>query len=171
MGLIVFDEIHLISDGSRGSVIEDFIANVLYYAGASTRILGLSATIGNPLELCDFLGGGTRENCFLHLESRRPIKIEEHLVVAGSAMQIVRDDDGRGKIVNSGDRSDILHSDDVLLQDEDSLSLSHDEKVAARLIFDCMQKHERVLVFCNTRNRCVSVCASLTKAYTLLYRY
>ena len=52
---IVIDEIHLINDVSRGPTLEVLIT-LLKSLLANVQIIGLSATIGNPKELADWLG-------------------------------------------------------------------------------------------------------------------
>lgn len=120
-GYVVLDEFHMIGDGDRGAVLEQFLTSVLFWAGASTRVLGISATIGNPGRLAELLGGGNLGNCSLYHVSRRPTaQIKEHVVVLGGTFPIKRDvATGLGTIdfqdsSTHGDGFDITSSYDAL---------------------------------------------------------
>ena len=64
--LLIVDEIHMINDVSRGSVVEMVIA----YFYDKARILGLSATISNADELADWL------KAQLIVSDERPVKLK-----------------------------------------------------------------------------------------------
>lgn len=53
--LLVVDELHLLADPGRGPVLETLIAR-LKIINPYVRVLGLSATLGNPAFLADWLG-------------------------------------------------------------------------------------------------------------------
>jgi len=55
VSLVVIDEIHLINDVKRGPTLEILIT-VMKQVLENVQIVGLSATIGNPDELADWLG-------------------------------------------------------------------------------------------------------------------
>lgn len=101
IGMIVYDEFHLIGDRSRGGVLEEFASSVLHWSGNSTRIIGLSATVGNPETIVAFLGSGNPGNCQVFEVNARPTEIKEHMVVLGSAFPIVRDAERRGTVILS----------------------------------------------------------------------
>jgi len=52
--LLVIDEVHLIDSSSRGPTLEMVIAK-MRYRNPSMQVIGLSATIGNPLVLAEWL--------------------------------------------------------------------------------------------------------------------
>lgn len=52
LGTVIFDEFHYLGDKSRGSVWEE----ALMFTPKNVQTLGLSATIGNPNELKDWMG-------------------------------------------------------------------------------------------------------------------
>ncbi|MBI5226707.1 DEAD/DEAH box helicase [Candidatus Micrarchaeota archaeon] len=52
-GLFIFDEIHLLADGSRGATLEMVLTKVKRSEG---KILGLSATVSNAPQLAQWLG-------------------------------------------------------------------------------------------------------------------
>ncbi|KAK3909618.1 Helicase POLQ-like [Frankliniella fusca] len=101
IGMVLLDEVHMIGDESRGSTIEEFLSSVMYWSGASTRIICLSATIGYPRDISEFIGWGDSLQCNTHHVNMRPVKIKEHMVVLGSAYPIVRDSQGQGRILYS----------------------------------------------------------------------
>ena len=171
IGLVSFDEFHMVADGMRGMIIEELLVSLLHRSSECTRVLALSATVGNASDVRDFLGGGHAEGCDIHHITQRPIGIEEHLVVAGAPVLIERDEVGVGMIKYTDERHQILQDEDLLMTEENSkLFPSYDDQIIARLLFDAIKQNKSVLVFCNTRNKCVSMCDALTKAYQSMYR-
>ena len=71
--LIVVDEIHLLSDAGRGPRLEGAISR-FRRLNPFVRVAGLSATMGNPYELADWLDAGTFKT------SSRPIPLEWKVV-------------------------------------------------------------------------------------------
>ncbi|ABO35243.1 DEAD/DEAH box helicase domain protein [Methanococcus maripaludis C5] len=65
---VVIDEIHLIGDGDRGATLE-VVLTIL--KSLELQIIGLSATVGNPGELADWL------NAKLVIDSWRPIELRK----------------------------------------------------------------------------------------------
>jgi len=70
---VVIDEIHLINDPSRGPTLEILIT-ILRRLLKKIQIIGLSATIGNPQELADWL------DAKLVLDDWRPVKLKEKVI-------------------------------------------------------------------------------------------
>ncbi|MBQ8887158.1 MAG: DEAD/DEAH box helicase [Candidatus Gastranaerophilales bacterium] len=74
LGTVISDEFHFLGDPDRGSVWEESVM----YTPNDVQILGLSATIGNPQELTNWMGG--LENKQVHLvsipESARHVPLE-----------------------------------------------------------------------------------------------
>jgi helicase len=66
--VVVVDELHMINDPERGPVVEMIIARLKAW---SSRVIGLSATIGNPAELAEWL-----EARLVNLDWR-PVKLRE----------------------------------------------------------------------------------------------
>lgn len=88
VALIVVDEMHNISDPERGPIIEMIVARALKYG---VRVIGLSATIGNPAELAKWIGGEAVASDW------RPVKLVEG-VYNRRKSEIV---------FNSGDREEV----------------------------------------------------------------
>jgi helicase len=66
VGLAVVDEIHLLNDYARGATLEIILTKLLK---TDAKIIGLSATIGNPRELAEWLGAKLIESDY------RPTKL------------------------------------------------------------------------------------------------
>jgi len=76
IGVVVIDEIHLINDPGRGPTLEILIT-LLRTLLKKVQIIGLSATIGNPKELADWLDSK------LVLDTWRPVKLHKGIYVQG----------------------------------------------------------------------------------------
>jgi len=68
ISLLIVDEIHLLNDPERGPTLEVLIA-ILRKIAPSAQLIGLSATIGNPHELAEWLGA----KCIV--DNWRPVKL------------------------------------------------------------------------------------------------
>ncbi len=66
IGVIVIDEIHMIGNDDRGGTLETLIVHL---KKKNIQIVGLSATIGNPEELAEWL------NAELYIDSWRPVPL------------------------------------------------------------------------------------------------
>ena len=67
---LVIDEIHLLNDVSRGPTLEILIT-LLKHIKKQMQLIGLSATIGNPEELAEWLGAE------LVIDDWRPVKLHK----------------------------------------------------------------------------------------------
>ena len=80
--LLILDEVHLLHE-DRGSVIESLVARTLRQVESSQtmiRILGLSATLPNFVDVADFLGVNRNVGMFYFDQSFRPKSLEQHLI-------------------------------------------------------------------------------------------
>ena len=73
---IVIDEIHLLNDPSRGPTLEILIT-ILRQLLKKSQIIALSATIGNPEELAEWLKAD------LVIDDWRPVKLEKGIYLNG----------------------------------------------------------------------------------------
>ena len=73
---VIVDEIHLLNDPGRGPTLEILIT-ILRKLLPNVQILGLSATIGNPEELSEWLSAE------LVSDTWRPVKLEEGVYLGG----------------------------------------------------------------------------------------
>lgn len=80
--LLIIDEVHLLHE-DRGSVIETLVARTLRQVESSQsmiRILGLSATLPNFVDVADFLGVNRQVGMFYFDQSFRPKPLEQQLL-------------------------------------------------------------------------------------------
>ena len=73
---LIIDEIHLMNDPGRGPTLEILIT-ILRQLLKNVQIIGLSATIGNPEELAEWLDAS------LVVDKWRPVKLEEGVYLDG----------------------------------------------------------------------------------------
>lgn len=76
IGCVVVDEIHLLNDPGRGPTLEILIT-ILRQLLPSTQIIGLSATIGNPEELAQWL------DAELIVDDWRPVQLKKGTYTQG----------------------------------------------------------------------------------------
>ncbi len=76
IGTIIVDEIHLLNDPGRGPTLE-IILTILKRTLKNVQVIGLSATIGNPKELAEWLGAE------LIIDSWRPVKLYKGIYLDG----------------------------------------------------------------------------------------
>ena len=74
--LVIVDEIHLMNDVSRGPTLEILIT-ILKHLLKEMQFLGLSATIGNPEELAEWL------DAELVIDNWRPVKLKKGVYLEG----------------------------------------------------------------------------------------
>lgn len=77
VGLVVVDELQLITDQTRGPSLE-LLLTKLRIAGSRPRILGLSAVLGRSQVLADWLGAR------LLVDTRRPIELRKGVLCCGN---------------------------------------------------------------------------------------
>ncbi|KAF9008935.1 Sec63 Brl domain-containing protein [Cyathus striatus] len=80
--LLIIDEVHLLNE-ERGAVIETIIARTLRQVESSQsviRIVGLSATLPNYLDVADFLRVSRYKGLFFFDSSFRPVPLEQHFL-------------------------------------------------------------------------------------------
>eukprot|EP00051_Salpingoeca_urceolata_P033013 m.18457 g.18457 ORF g.18457 m.18457 type:complete len:2150 (-) comp5725_c0_seq1:68-6517(-) len=82
VGLLIFDEIHLLHDG-RGPVLESIIARTRRQVESTqdqVRLVGLSATLPNYEDVAHFLDVDPRSGLFFFDNSFRPVPLEQTYV-------------------------------------------------------------------------------------------
>ncbi|KAG8218769.1 Sec63-domain-containing protein [Butyriboletus roseoflavus] len=80
--LLIVDEVHLLNE-ERGAVIETIVARTLRQVESSQsviRIVGLSATLPNYIDVADFLSVSRYTGLFYFDSSFRPIPLEQHFI-------------------------------------------------------------------------------------------
>lgn len=91
--LLIIDEVHLLND-ERGAVIETIVARTLRQVESTQsviRIVGLSATLPNYIDVAEFLSVSKFKGLFYFDSSFRPVPLEQHFLGVkgkpGSAQQ------------------------------------------------------------------------------------
>ncbi|KAF9534180.1 Sec63 Brl domain-containing protein [Crepidotus variabilis] len=80
--LLIIDEVHLLND-ERGAVIETIVARTQRQVESSQsmiRIVGLSATLPNYVDVADFLCASRHKGLFYFDSSFRPVPLEQHFL-------------------------------------------------------------------------------------------
>ncbi|KAH9455795.1 hypothetical protein Pst134EB_012031 [Puccinia striiformis f. sp. tritici] len=80
--LLIIDEVHLLHE-DRGAVIETIVARTLRQVESSQsliRIVGLSATLPNYVDVSDFLRVNRMQGLFYFDSSFRPVPLEQHFL-------------------------------------------------------------------------------------------
>jgi antiviral helicase SLH1 len=80
--LLIIDEVHLLNE-ERGAVIEAIVARTQRQVESSQsiiRIVGLSATLPNYVDVSDFLCVSRQKGLFYFDSSFRPIPLEQHFI-------------------------------------------------------------------------------------------
>ncbi|KAJ7591194.1 Sec63-domain-containing protein [Mycena floridula] len=80
--LLIIDEVHLLNE-ERGAVIETIIARTLRQVESSQsviRIVGLSATLPNYVDVAEFLSVSKQKGLFYFDSSFRPVPLEQHFI-------------------------------------------------------------------------------------------
>ncbi|KAA1125325.1 hypothetical protein PGTUg99_004087 [Puccinia graminis f. sp. tritici] len=80
--LLIIDEVHLLHE-DRGAVIETIVARTLRQVESSQsliRIVGLSATLPNYVDVSDFLRVNRMQGLFFFDSSFRPVPLEQHFI-------------------------------------------------------------------------------------------
>ncbi|GAA5928999.1 hypothetical protein JCM3775_006708 [Rhodotorula graminis] len=80
--LLIIDEVHLLHE-DRGAVIESIVARTQRQVESMQsliRIVGLSATLPNYVDVADFLGVNRHTGLFFFDSSFRPVPLEQHFV-------------------------------------------------------------------------------------------
>nr|KAJ3419799.1 activating signal cointegrator 1 complex subunit [Polyrhizophydium stewartii] len=80
--LLIIDEVHLLHE-DRGAVIESIVARTLRQVESSQsmiRIVGLSATLPNYVDVAQFLGVNPYQGLFFFDAGFRPVPLEQHFI-------------------------------------------------------------------------------------------
>lgn len=139
LGLLVVDELHMLGDGSsRGATLESTLVKVKRVSG-STRIVGMSATLGNMEDLTTFLGAD------IFVGSFRPVELREYVKVDNSVVELVGGEfqQQTARALPKGSPEDPEH-----------LSL---------LVGEVVPQHA-CLIFCPTKKNCESVALLLSRS-------
>lgn len=143
---IVIDEVHSLLRGDRGMQTFCLIERMCRLADCRPRLIGLSATIGNPEEAGRFLGAGSgRRTLIPRIEGGREVwrLSMEHFFNSGSQA-----DEGR----------QLIDAAPVLEEASDTAPKAADPGIG--YIFE-HTRGKKCLIFTNSREECEALCQSL----------
>uniref|UniRef100_A0A0N4VTV8 Helicase POLQ-like n=1 Tax=Haemonchus placei TaxID=6290 RepID=A0A0N4VTV8_HAEPC len=131
IGLVVVDELHMIGDGSRGTIIEQLLCK--YLTKGFGQIIGMSATLSNISELAGFL------RAHVYSTSFRPVELHEYVRIEQNMWKINSD----GELEHNA----VLPANRLSKADPDGL---------CQLLIGVIPRRS-VLIFCPTKKSCESV--------------
>ncbi|KAI1301378.1 Helicase POLQ-like [Halotydeus destructor] len=148
IGLMVFDEMHMIGDGTtRGATLEGLIVKTKLAAQKSRsqlRFIGMSATLNNISDMEKFLNAEAIKNEFRPVQLKEYVKMGPVLVEVPSKPPVVLEDN-----------TNVIKTFSQVLIKEDPDHLKD-------LVGEVVPKGS-CLVFCPTKDRCQHVALNLTR--------
>ncbi|KAH7652348.1 DNA helicase protein [Dioscorea alata] len=144
--LLIIDEVHLLND-DRGSVIEALVARTLRQVESSQsmiRIVGLSATLPNYLEVAQFLRVNSETGLFFFDSSYRPVPLAQQYIGISE-----KDYAKRINLYNTICYEKVL---DALKQGHQAMVFVHSRKdtgKTARILIEIAQKAGELMLFVN----------------------
>ncbi|VDL71152.1 unnamed protein product [Nippostrongylus brasiliensis] len=137
IGLVIVDELHMIGDGSRGTIIEQLLCK--YLTKGFGQIIGMSATLSNIGELAGFL------RAYVYSTTFRPVELHE----------FVRIEQTMYKVTSSGEleHNAVLPANRLSKVDPDGL---------CQLLIGVIPKRS-VLIFCPTKKSCENVASMIAR--------
>lgn len=132
IGMIVVDEVHLISDSNRGYILELLLTKILFCSrklNANIRVVAMSATLPNAKLIQNWLDAEFYQTDYRPIELREMIKIGTHIY--SNSMNPIRE----------------------LLKDEYAI-IENDPDHIARLCIETIVNSAAVIVFCPSKDWC-----------------
>lgn len=148
VGMIVIDEVHLISDPQRGYILELLLTKILFMCEKfqyNIQIVAMSATLPNVDLLCRWLRAEFFQTDYRPVELREMMKIGENIY--DRDMKFLRKIDLKFK--------------DFFLKDADEIC-----QLAMETISDCCQ----LIVFCPSKDWCENGALNLAKGIHLMLK-
>lgn len=168
LSMVVIDEIHLLSDPSRGFLLEVMLSKIKFLLNSSVQIVGMSATLPNIRDLAQWL------DAKLFITKFRPVSLD---LLISYKKTIFHPQIIQKKIENNDDNniSNTKSVEDFLLkvqnfensiqfgqikleQKRQIKNVPKDPDGFVGLCIDSLLKEESLLVFCNSKKRC-ELCA------------
>ncbi|EAT42599.1 AAEL005888-PA [Aedes aegypti] len=141
VGLLVVDEIHLISDSSRGYILELLLTKIRFASerlGERIQVVGMSATLPNMELLVEWLGAEQFRTDY------RPIELKE-MVKLGTCVF-----DNQKKLLRKLDPDPFQE----IMRDQDNV---------AQLCLETILEGCSVIVFCPSKDRCEQLALHLAE--------
>lgn len=142
IGLVVVDEIHLISDSNRGYILELLLAKILFCSkqlNANIQIVAMSATLPNSELLTNWLDADYYKTDYRPIELSEMIKIGK--IVYDKNMALVR----------------------TIVSDEYSI-VENDQDHIIQLCMETILDGSAVIVFCPSKDWCESLATSIARS-------
>ncbi|KAL0632288.1 hypothetical protein Q9L58_008851 [Maublancomyces gigas] len=139
LGVVVFDELHMLGDPHRGPILELLATKILCLSEEHIQIVGMSATLANVHVLAAWLHAQAYECTY------RPIPLREHYVVDNA-------------VYAYNDRLTARIPLSELKELKDPVT-----NAVITLAFACVKDGHGVLVFCESRRRCEDMSLLLIK--------
>lgn len=139
LGVVVFDELHMLGDHHRGPILELLATKILCLSEEHIQIVGMSATLANVHVLAAWLHAQAYECTY------RPIPLREHYVVDNA-------------VYAYNDRLTARIPLSELKELKDPVT-----NAVITLAFACVKDGHGVLVFCESRRRCEDMSLLLIK--------
>eukprot|EP01125_Pyxidicula_operculata_P007476 TRINITY_DN2542_c0_g1_i3.p1 TRINITY_DN2542_c0_g1~~TRINITY_DN2542_c0_g1_i3.p1 ORF type:complete len:468 (-),score=79.14 TRINITY_DN2542_c0_g1_i3:253-1656(-) len=138
LGCVVVDEFHMISTEGRGHILELLLTKILYVSNNGVQIIGMSATIPNLEELCDWLYATPYQHNF------RPVPLQEYYKVG-----------------------DTLHSKDGVVVKKFAVSPQFSKTDPDQISDICLEviPESSVLVFCSSKDSTEQTAEMLAKVF------
>ena len=130
LGVVVVDELHMISDGDRGYLLELFLTK-LRYCAPLVQIIGMSATLPNLRDFGEWLGGLTYETKHRPVPLQEMVKVEN--TIYSTSFKPLRSLAKLMKVV--GDPEKLVY-----------------------LCAETVSRGQSVLIFCSSRKACETCC-------------
>ncbi|XP_005999427.1 helicase POLQ-like [Latimeria chalumnae] len=143
LGLVVVDELHMLGEGSRGTILEMTLAKTIY-ASKATQIIGMSATLNNVEDLQRFLTAEHFSSDF------RPVVLKEYVKICDCIYEV---DSKEEECFKFSRLLNFKYSSNMLKMDPDHIIALVTEVIPQ---YSC-------LVFCPTKKNCENVAEMICK--------
>ena len=142
IGIVVIDELHLLSGNERGANLEILISKILYYNTYNTnkhtiRLIGMSATVSNVSNIQRWFG---MENTFVYKTDTRPIELNEYVVIGENSNACIN-------------KHNVLCNIIKYKSNHTPVSTNDQFDVLIELIYDMQVQGQSILIFANQIKR------------------
>ncbi|KAF0975219.1 hypothetical protein FDP41_005972 [Naegleria fowleri] len=158
IGAIIIDELHNITDPSRGYILELILTKIVYLK-PKIQIIGMSATLHNVEKLANFL------NAHLFVTDYRPVPLSEYLVHKEKVYSVCSKSNGKSHSSNSG--NDMKHGEALLVRELPKPNIAN-MKLPERFeifILPLLDTNFSTLIFCSSKAKCKSYAKFIATQY------
>lgn len=141
LGMIVIDEVHLISDPQRGYILELLLTKILFMCEKfqhKIQIVAMSATLPNVDLLCRWLRAEFYETDYRPVELREMMKVGENIY--DRDMKLLRKIDGKFREFFPKDADEVC-----------------------QLAMETIAENCQLIVFCPSKDWCEQLCTNLAR--------